>query len=275
MFFLRHKRQRRDQGAGLVFRWRGARRHRIGQVLAFVMTGGFFAFFAYALRVDGLREPLLTKRTGEVVLLNEFDPNCERLLLQIEERSPFPLRWDPAFDPQTMGRINEATSALGGRVWDYSPALMALPDFREASKLPSISEEGCNHSVFYTGGGDSWRESTEREGGDYLQKHWRVSAQIVADKAIQSRLPDGDLLLPNDLIAHEWFGKSFRFLVGIDSLGVVRGCLPLSGGSMEVSKPTEQQKLLTAWLRRMVFKLSESERVAVGVLDLQIEAQVE
>ena len=45
MFFLRHKRQRRDQGAGLVFRWRGARRHRIGQVMALVVTGSFFAFF--------------------------------------------------------------------------------------------------------------------------------------------------------------------------------------------------------------------------------------
>ena len=273
MFFLRHKRQRRDQGAGLVFRWRGARRHRIGQVLAFVVTCSFFAFFAYAVRVDGLKEPLLTKRTGEVVMLNESDPHCERLLLQVEERSPFPVRWDPAFDVDTMERINAATSELEGRVWDYRAAMMSLPDNREVSKLPSISEEGCSGSGFYTGGANTWLESAGHEGGVY--KNLRVNAQVVADQAIQSRLPDGELPLPNDLIADEWFGKSFRFLVGIDSLGVVRGCLPLSGGSMEVSKPTEKQRLLAAWLRRTAFKASENDSITVGVLELQIEGQVE
>lgn len=273
MLFLRHKRQRRDQGAGLVFRWRGARRHRSGQVLAFIMTSSFFAFFAYALSVDGLKEPMLTKRTGEVVLLNEGDPHCERLLLQVEERSPFPLRWDPAFDLQTMGRIHSATSELEGRVWDYRPAMMSLPDNEGLSKLPSISEEGCRGSGFYTGRVNAWMETVEREGGG--NKNLRVSARVVADQAIQSRLPDGELPLPNDLIADEWFGKSFRFLVGVDSLGVVRGCLPLSGGSMEVSKPTEKQKLLAAWLRRTALKASEKEAVTVGVLELQIEAQVE
>ena len=273
MFFLRHKRQRRDQGAGLVFRWRGARRHRIGQVLALVVTTSFFTFFVYVVRVEGLKEPLLTKRTGEVVMLNESDPHCELLLLKVEERSPFPVRWDPAFDADTMDRINAATRELEGRVWDYRPAMVALPDNRELSKLPSISEEGASGLRFYKGGRAEWLEAAESGGKIY--GNLRVSAQMEGDSAIQSRLPEGELPFPNDLIADEWFGKSFRFLVGIDSLGVVRGCLPLSGESMEVSNPTEKQKLLAAWLRRTVFKASENDLVTVGVLELQIEAQVE
>ncbi len=274
MFFWRNKKQRRDQMAGLVFRWRGARRHHAGKILALFFTSVFFAFSSYALRVEGLRPPLETKRTGEVVMLSEDNPYCERLMLQIEERSPFPLRWDPAFDPETMARIVRTTRRLEGRVWDYNPAMWPLPESSESMALPSVTGGGAG---FFASDDRPWREFSES--GDVspagFRRNLNVRALLVANGQVGGRLLSSDLPLPGGVIADEWFGQSFRFLMSIDAGGVVRGCLPLSGGSMEVAKPTDKQKLLAAWLHRTAFSSSLDGSVSVGVLELQIEAREE
>ncbi len=264
--------------AGLVFRWRGARRHHAGKVLALFFTSVFFAFSSYALRVEGLRAPLLTKRTGEVVMLSEGNPFCERLMLQIEERSPFPLRWDPAFDSETMGRIARTVSRLEGRVWDYSPAMLPLPEGGGLVSLPSVSDGGSDGGVsFFVREDRPWQKFAGS--GDVSPEGFRgdlnVRALLVASGQIGARLPSSELSLPGGVIADEWFGQSFRFLMSVDAHGVVRGCLPLSGGSMEVAKPTYKQKLLAAWLYRTAFKPALDEPVSVGVLELQIEARME
>lgn len=272
MFFLNKKKLLRDQGAGLVFRWRKARRHHSGKLLALLITSGFFAFSAYAIVLEGLRAPLLTKRTGEVVLLREGDPHCERLMLQIEDKSPFPLRWDPAYDAVTMGRVSESSRMLEGRVWDYKPTMMELPRADDSLELPSIVEQGGGYSIDLV---SSWKDEETGQSGDLggFAGDTNVSALIVADKQIHALLPAGDLPLPGAVVADEWYGQTFRFLVGIDSFGVVRGCLPLSGGSMEVAKPTDKQKLLASWLRRMAFKASEEDGGTIGVLEIQIQAR--
>jgi len=276
MFFLRKKKQRQDQDVGLVFRWRGARRHHVGKALALALTIVLFAFATYAIRVEGMRTPLLTKRTGEVVMLHENDPHSEWLLLQVEERSPFPLRWDPAFDSETIGRISTATNLLSGPVWDYQPSLVEVPRRGVSLRLPSISEDKRS---FFSETSQNWNESADAMSipAERSYVNLRVSAKIVADKEIQGRLPLAEFPLPADLIGDEWYGRSFRFLVGVDSLGVVRGCLPLSGSSMDVAKPTERQKLLSIWLLRMLFKASDDieSPTSIGVLELQIEAREE
>jgi len=278
MFFWRNKKQRRDQMAGLVFRWRGAKRHHAGKILALFFTSVFFAFSSYALRVEGLRPPLETKRTGEVVMLSEDNPYCERLMLQIEERSPFPLRWDPAFDSETMERIDRTARRLEGRVWQYSPAMWPLPESDESMALPSVSGGGSGGGAgFFVGEDRSWREFAEsgEVSPEGFQRGVDVRALLVANGQVGARLLSSDLPLPGGVIADEWFGQSFRFLMSVDARGVVRGCLPLSGGSMEVAKPTDKQKLLAAWLRRTAFRPSGDESVSVGVLELQIEAREE
>ncbi|NWK56895.1 hypothetical protein HW115_14825 [Verrucomicrobiaceae bacterium N1E253] len=272
MFFLRHKKQKRDRGAGLVFRWRGAKRHHASKVYAFLLSAGFFSFAVYALRVEGLRSPLLTKRTGDVVLLNEGNPYCASLMLQIEERSPFPLRWDPAQDVETMGRIGSAAMALEGRVWDYRPALAEVPEPLPSTALPSVVVRGA--SLF------DGLIADEVDGSEPEVRHpdlqdLVLSAEMSADASLQSVIPAGPLPLPRDLIADEWFGQSFRFLIGVDARGVVRGCLPLSGGNMEVAKPTAKQKWLAAWLRRTPFLASREPGGHIGVLEVEIKARQE
>jgi len=209
-------------------------------------------------------------------MLHENDPDSERLLLRVEECSPFPLRWDPAFDPETMGRINTATSLLSGRVWDYRPSLVEVPQRKVSLQLPSISEDKRS---FFLNASQDWGDSSDGMSipAERSFVDLRVSAKIVADKEIQARLPLAEFPLPADLIGDEWYGRSFRFLVGVDSLGVVRGCLPLSGSGMDVVKPTERQKFLSAWLLRTPFKASNDigSPTSIGVLELQIEAREE
>lgn len=269
MFFRRIKKQRKDQGAGLVFRWRGARRHHAGKFLALFITSSLFAFAAYALRVEGMRAPLLTKRTGEVVMLNEDDPHCQDLMLQVEDQSPFLFRWDPAYDGLSMGRITAAVDHLSGGVWGYQPAMVSLPAGVILKPLPSIVGEG--RRVFPSAVSVSVNDGGVAGVDDGFGGDVQVVAKISGSKELLARLHTRSLPLAEGLIADEWYGQSFRFLCGIDSSGVVRGCLPLSGGNMEVAKPT--QKLLAAWLRRTSFKVSDDDRPVIGILELQIEAR--
>ena len=272
MLFWSHKKQSRDQIAGLVFRWRAARRHHAGKVVALFLSSVFFAFVIYALRVEVLRAPLLTKRTGEVLMLNPDNPYCAMLMLQVEERSPFPLRWDPAFDLETMGRIAVMTNKIEGRVWTYQPGMHTLPEVADSVGLPSVFEAGDAGFVSLR---SSWSDFDGRNSIDGQRGGVNLRALMVAGDSIRARLPSSELSLPGGMIADEWYGQSFRFLMSIDANGVVRGCLPLSGSSMEVSKPTEKQKLLSAWLRRIVFTPSRDGVASMGVLEFQIEAREE
>ena len=127
MLFLRKKRQKRDQEAGLIFQWRGSRKHHIGKILALMIAVGCFAFSVYALKIESIKPPLLSKREGVVIMLNEDDPNCRKLMMQIEGKSPFPVRWDPVFDRGTLfglqsdGRTEAILMSLPPLVrWEYN-----------------------------------------------------------------------------------------------------------------------------------------------------------
>ena len=73
-------------------------------------------------------------------------------------------------------------------------------------------------------------------------------------------------------MTEDWFGQSFRFMLGVDQRGVVRSCMPLPGGSMGVVRITDREKNLAVWLRAQRFKSSEEKGTAFGELKLQIEA---
>ncbi|BDS05949.1 hypothetical protein NT6N_09890 [Oceaniferula spumae] len=269
MFFLSKRRQKRDQEAGLIFRWRGARKHHTGKLLALMIATGFFAFSVYAIRIDGEKTPLVSKRTASVFFISEDDPNYQNLLVQIEEKSPFPRRWDPAYDKDTMARISAQTDLLAGKTWKYEPELVALPREQDGRALPSIvdPEEGLLGDIAKT-----WELSVDESGGQ-AEGDLYVLARINADSNIQKRLQQKSPVLPRALVAEEWFGQSFRFMIGIDAKGIVRGCVSLSGEGLEAVKPSEKQKLLSAWLRSQRFLPVDSDQpVVIGVLELQIEA---
>jgi len=272
MLFFQKKKIMRDRGHGLVFRWRRARRHQMGKLLALVLTSFVFGVVVYAVKVEGLREPLLTRMTGEVAFLNGDTDYGRDLLLQVENRSPFPARWDPAFDEGTMRRVERGVEELEGPVLAVRSSLLPLPVIHRKAGLPSVTAE---QSSYFTGSVDDWQAWSHFDllATDAVLSDLQIRVKVKADEGLERRLPAGELLLSDQLISDDFYGLSFRFLVGVDSVGVVRGCLPLSGGSMEVSKPTEKQRLLAAWLRRVMFRPQDERSIMIGVIELQIQAE--
>jgi len=267
MFFRSNRRRKRDQEAGLIFRWRGAKKHHAAKLVALVVTSGLFAFSVHAIRIDGGQEIPLSKRTGTVFIINEDDPSCYQLLLQIEERSPFPSRWDPAYDPDTIGRITKGADLLAGYSRTYDPELAVLPVSEAKLKLPSVIKPD---SALLGNGMKTWElneEFPQAPRGNVF-----VLARITADKEFAPRLGRVNRHLPQALVAEEWYGQVFRFLISIDEKGVVGDCLSLSGESLEALKPSAKEKLMAGWLRRQKFEPAIGEPMRRGVVELQIEA---
>lgn len=269
MFFLRKKKHRRDQEAGLVFHWRGAKKHHLGKLIALVVVASCFSFAVYAVRIDGLKKPLVSKRTATLIMLNEDDPNCQRILLQVEEKSPFPSRWDPAHDLDTRERIAARVEAVMGRAWEYQPELRSVPPTTgESTALASILEPDVG---LLSGMMRNWTQELETQeahgvGDPVIRGSVRVSGEL------EKRLSAEQWALPANLVTEDWFGQSFRFMLGVDENGIVRSCVPLPGGSMGVVRATDRQQDLSVWLRVQRFKPASEKGMVFGELHLQIQA---
>jgi len=271
MFFLRKKKQKKDLAAGLVFQWRGATKHHLGKVLALMITVGFFAFSVYALKVETIKPPLLSKRKGVVIMLNQDDPHCGKLMIQIERKSPFPVRWDPVFDREVMVRIEESVEGLVGARWKYDAELTPMPVGESLGGLESIIEpnDGLLGRVM-----NDWNEEPQID-LEVPRGDLSIRVRVSTGGALKLRLPADEFLLPTDLVADDSFGQSFRFMVELDSLGIVRSCVSLPGGTMDATKATDLQKNLATWLRLQKFNAVNQGEAVTGQLELQIEANRE
>lgn len=277
MHFLRKNRQKRDRDAGLVFHWRGARKYYLGKVMALIMAVGLFSFAVYALKIEGLKPPLMPNREGVVIMLNEDDPYCRNLMMQVEERSPFPVRWDPAYDAGSMARIKGGVEKIVGAVWQYDAELLPQPVDKEEDDLASIIEPGRG---LLGGMVDNWGRggsmATVDEGVELPDGELVISMRVRAGGSLGGRFSGDELPMPVDLVEEDWLGQSFRFMLRVDEDGTVRDCLPLTGGTVDVVKMTNRQKTLAAWLRGQRFKRSGvGGGDAVGEVELQIEAMRE
>lgn len=273
MYFLRKKRQKRDREAGLIFLWRGSRKHHLGKIIALMVAVGFFAFTVYAIKIDEIKPPLLSKREGLVIMLTEDDPNCQSLMLQVEERSPFPVRWDPVYDPEIMTRIDHAKNHLLGKIWNYDAALNPLPEEQVARGLPTIIEP---HHGLLGRVADPWRQAGLAHGAE-LRGDLFVRAKLIAIGTLKNRIIQDEVPLPLDLVADNWLGQTFRFQIRLDAKGFVTSCIPLLGGTADAPQVTDRHKNLAAWIRTQSFKPAESagRLPGGGQLELQIEASRE
>jgi len=269
MYFIRKKKHERDQEAGLIFHWRGFRKHHLGKIVALLLVSVFFALSVYAVRIESIKAPLLSKKEGVVIMLNENDLNCQALMLQVEEHSPFPVRWDPALDEEVLMRVNEEKSLLQGELWDYKVVLKPLPEDKSSDELVSIvdSYDGLWGKIY-----NQWRQA-ELVSSVIAPADLIVRARVVAAGDLKHRISGDELALPVDLVADDDFGQVFRFQMGLDELGFVSTCIPLPGGTTDVAKITARQKKLAAWIRSHQFRSAEqgTTGLVTGQLELQIE----
>lgn len=233
-----------------------------------ILACGLFAFSVYAVKVETIRSPLQSKREGVVVVLSPDDPVVRELLLQVEERSPFPARWDPAVDEEVAARILATKSKLEGALWAYEMKLEPLPTMDRTDGLISITESG---SDLFDVMPDQWRESEARDLFVAGEKPL-IRVRVLASNELKSRISGDQLELPNKLVVEEGYGQIFRFQVALDSAGFVSNCIPLPGGTIDTLQITDRQKNLAAWLRAQRFSDDVGGGMVVGQLELQIEA---
>lgn len=270
MYFIRKKKHERDQDAGLIFHWRGFRSHHSGKLIAMLLASAFFAFSVYAVKVETLRSPLESKREGVVIMLNPDDPAVRGLLLQVEDKSPFPSRWDPATDEEVTNRVLAKRGELEGSLWSHEMQLQPLPVVDRSPSLISITQSAP--ALF-----------------DVMPRHWQkpevteefmagerpvILVRVVASEQLKPRIVGNKLELPNKLIIDEGYGQIFRFQIALDAAGFVSNCTPLPGGTVDAIKITDRQRDLASWLRAQRFSDGgdEAPQMVVGQLELQIEA---
>lgn len=270
MYFIRRKKHERDQKAGLIFHWRGFRKHHVGKIIALLLACVFFGFSVYAIKLEVIKAPLLSKKQAVVIMLNEDDPYCQALMLQVEEQSPFPARWDPISDKEVLLRLNEEKDLLQGKLWDYKMGLEPLPEDKSSVELASIIN---SYDALREGPKSQWRQAGIA-GGVIVRSDLLIRARVHVTGDLKSRISSVQLALPPDLIADEDFGQTFRFQLGLDKAGFVNTCIPLPGGSTDVTKITVREKKIAAWLRTLRFSSTEQATAgwATGQLELQIEA---
>ncbi len=260
-----------DREAGLVFQWRGSRRHHFGKFVALAAAVGLFAFSIYAVKVEGIKPPLLPKREGVVIMLDEENPGCQKLMFQIEQRSPFPVRWDPVFDPSLAAARGKMQEALHGGLWQYRARLEPLPEGKEPRGLAAVT---APRQGLLDGVPGRWKESGEVPA---MPGHGGVSirARLVAPGGLEDRIDGVGLPLPAGLVEDDWYGQTFHFYVQLAPSGQVASCVPLPGGTLDAAVITDRQKNLADWLRRQVFKPRQAggEGGSFGWLQLRIEAK--
>ncbi|MDG1358181.1 MAG: hypothetical protein P8P36_08310 [Akkermansiaceae bacterium] len=270
MYFIRKKRHKRDQDAGLIFHWRGFRSHHSGKLIGLLLACAFFAISVYAVKVETMRSPLQSKREGSVVMLCLDDPAVRNLLLQVEDKSPFPSRWDPAMDEEVTHRISSSRDELDGSLWRYQMQLQPLPTIDRSPSLISITQSA---SELFDVMPDHWQESVPKE-GFVLREPPVIQVRVVASQQLKSRITGNELELPNKLVIDEGYGQIFRFQIALDAAGFVSNCTPLPGGTVDSVKITDRQRNLAAWLRAQRFSDGgkDAAEMVVGQLELQIEA---
>lgn len=270
MYFIRKRKHERDQEAGLIFHWRGFRKHHSGKVVALILAAALFAFSVYAIKVETPRSPLHSKKEGVVVVLRDDDPAVYALLLEVENRSPFPSRWEPALDGEVSKRIVQKRSELEGFLWNYEMKLEQLPVTKPTHGLVSITASG---SELFDPQPDQWSDYGVKE--RFLERQDPViRVRVGTSDTLKSRISADQLELPRELIIDEGFGQLYRFQISLDAAGFVSNCVPLPGGTTDAVVITDRQKTLAAWLRMQRFRQDEEETqgMVVGELDLQIEA---
>lgn len=271
MLFFKKKKQKRDREAGLVFRWRGVRKHHLGKFVALGFAASLFVFLAYSVRIEGMEQRLLSKETGTVIYLDPDDSAIRKLMFDIEEQSPFPARWDPAQDRAHLTKISNMVNEVVGKPWMYEAELIPVPMKGDtSSSLASIVD---TNTGLLSGLRNDWQD-TEVSPELPVVGDLFVRAHLRASRGLADRLNHQEWSLPAHLVSEDWFGQSFRFLVSIDSEGVVRSCLLLPGGSMGVIRAGERQQELGVWIRGQRFKQQrdQEEPLVTGELELQMDA---
>lgn len=280
MFFSRKEKLLDDRKAELVFNWRGSRGYQLGKLFALVFSVIIFGLAVYALKIEVVKPSVTSIRKGVVTMVDEGDFRNQGFINLVETLSPFPPRWDPAYDVDVFQRIDEKLTDLMEGDSSYSAELLPMPEERlwgkgvsSQSFLSAIGEKG----VFY----DHFLDSEAFNGNSVAhaqkapeQGELTLNVSLFAGDRFSQRLAgfeDGQLL-PKDAVSEDAYGQSYRFIIGVDERGRVISSLPAMGRAVDSVNQGDSQRGLMEWLRGQVFQPVDEEGIVVETVELRISA---
>lgn len=218
------RRTRREREGGLLFSWRGGESNLAAMLVAVLLVALVASAVGGFVRVRIGDDRGLDEARATLVVV-PADEAGVRLLRAAVEAGPYPLRWNPAADPEyaaLRGRAMRQAATSGLR---YQPRLRSLD-----GELVSNGEAPEPESFLPPLPGSPLSTAASLPG------EARVRARLIgAGNGIRlAALP----LSAADAVAVD--GR--RFLVGIDPAGRVGSVTPLDPGELPVD--------LEAWLRR-------------------------
>jgi hypothetical protein len=231
-----------------IFRWRGLDGTPFPGLIAIVLTGGAFAFFAATVKIHVSAPQQWVERKASIIHLSS-EGEGKMWALRAQEGGPFPARLDPSFWEKTALAGTEVIGATRLSPEPYQPKLRDLPQ-DDAIPQPPVAAKG--ERVFPIRAPKAEPETTAVIATRMTPEIYPLSG-VSLDEI--PALPAFELPVDAALTSGAW-----RFLLRLRADGSVADCIALSdepGGNA-----------LAHWLRGVTFNpatAKKSEWIGIGV----------
>ncbi len=226
---------KRQEAPQWVFSWRSPPRAPFVKGLSWLLVGTAFAFFLTSMRIRVT--PPKPWEGRKATLIQIADDAMGRILtLQAREGGPFPSRFEPA-EWSGMGALERA--AMEAARWSppaYVPVLRDLPVKHSA---PPVLMAAKGEPVLPK---RSQAEADPRGVGNFKLTPVLALLSGMPRSGMPDKLPPFHGAVGPAMTSEPW-----RFLLCLDSAGVVRDCVSLAGGNEAGPTPLE------IWLRGVAF----------------------
>lgn len=234
-----------------IFRWRGLDGTPLRGLLALIITGGLFAFFAATLRIRVSAPRQWVEKKASIIHL-PADGSGRVWALRAQEGGPYPARFDVDAWQQYAGLDASLISSTRLTTGHYEPKLKELPE-REGALPVDMADR--NERVFPRHTAQAGAVESPVLSIPVPVLHPRSG---ITSEELPAILPVFD---PAGMKEGAGASAPREFLLELDATGRVRSCTDLSGG--------DDVPALRDWLRRVEFGPVVAEKspvlaVAVG-----------
>lgn len=235
MSWFNKRKTTRDREAGLVFAWRVPHSSNGRMFIATVVIGLIVGAAATTVKVRVVPPPRVLERRASLQLADRSI--SATAFREVDERSPFPLRLDPARIPQAKQLVASALQESCPLPESFRPELKEWPQEKKPRNLPAAVT-----GVQVLPPLPDHRAAPPNVSAIRLAPHLTVS-----DQELSARVP-APLPPWNGEIDPKWAGKSFQVIAEVTDDGSIRTLMPVD----PAVEPWQREAQI--WLRKVRFE---------------------
>lgn len=244
------RRTRRDEAAGLIFRWRVARGSRTRGLFAVLIATGLFALGASFIQVKGKTVRIEHRETARITILTAGQDSSRPWFEWARRNSPFLDRWEPEVDNALREHMAELEDELIARS-KYQPLLWPMPEITKEVPLPELFDPArprlppVKREMVRVIAPPTVEARVFTEVAGPLELRWENPSRPLHE-LLPKAGPEEEASRPRELL-----GLERRFLVIADPKGVVIFCQSLDPTESKLDAP------LSRWLHQQRLKADE------------------